>query len=171
MSDARSADLWRLCASRGSIVCVVLCYLDSLWCQLFGIPASHQHYTTYWSLQRQSSCIAGKGGKTDIYGLYLSTLLHYLVITNMWYFKSEENIVHFPLMLSSDAQKTLQTHKHVTSTEMVIQIYPYSSIPNNIVRNFEASGLDTASLTSVMWVVWKRLSIFELNLELAFFLY
>lgn len=164
MSDAKSTDLWRLCVSRVSIVCVVLCYLDSLWCQLFGIPVSHQHYTTYWSLQRQRPCIAGKGGKTDIYGLYLSTLLHYLVITNMWYFKSEENIVHFPLMLSSDAQKTLETHKHVTSTESTIQIYPSSSILSNIVRNFEASGLDTASSTSVMW-------IFELNLEPAIFLY
>lgn len=82
----------------------------------------------------------------------------------MWYFKSEENIVHFPLMLSSDAQKTLETHKHVTSTESTIQIYPSSSILSNIVRNFEASGLDTASSTSVMW-------IFELNLEPAIFLY
>lgn len=160
VSDARSTDLWRLCVSRVSIVCVVVCYLDSLWCQLCGIPVNHQHYTTYWCLQRQSPCIAGKGGKNDIYGLYLSTLLHYLVITNMWYFKSEENIVNFPLMLSSDAQKTLETHKHVTSTESTIQIYPSSSILNNIVGNFEASGLDTASSTSVMGIVSKRLSIF-----------
>lgn len=89
----------------------------------------------------------------------------------MWYFKSEENIVHFPLMLSSDAQKTLETHKHVTNTESTVQIYPSSSILNNIVGNFEAFGLDTASSTSVMWIVSKRLSIFELNLEPAIFLY
>lgn len=126
-----------------------------VWCCVTWIPCgvSCLVFQQAISTIQPTDLCKDRGGRTDIYGLYLSTLLHYLVITNMWYFKSEENIVHFPLMLSSDAQKTLQTHKHVTSTEMVIQIYPYSSIPNNIVRNFEASGLDTASLTSVMWVV------------------